>query len=146
MNTLQKVLPHMWSNSAGVLSRKDKPVERHNGAGNNSLKRFALTAQVKRSDKAPQSTRYKNTNTRSINPEMHSKRTKVEQTDGMKTRNHGKLRQSWKCTSENPTKRRRSTGRHNLGTSGMLFKSQLEDPTRCQRVNILILDTLTALE
>ena len=34
----------------------------------------------------------------------------------------------------------------NWGPSGMLFKLHLEDPTRYQRVNILNLDKLTALE
>ena len=34
--------------------------------------------------------------------------------------------------------------RRNSGTSGMLFKLQLEDPTRDQRVNILTLDKITA--
>ena len=39
----------------------------------------------------------------------------------------------------------RSKSKRKLGTNGLLFKLQLEDPTRCQRVNILNLDRLTKL-
>ena len=40
-------------NSAGVSSRKDKNVQRDNGAGNDSLERFVVAKQDKGSDKAP---------------------------------------------------------------------------------------------
>ena len=56
-----EVLLHMWSTSAGVINRKDKNVERHNGAGNDSLERFAVANQDKRSVK-----KVSKTKTRSI--------------------------------------------------------------------------------
>ena len=58
----------------------------------------------------------------------------------------------WKVGSKSkvylgtPTTWCRSKGTRNMGTHEMLFKPQLEDPIRYQRVNILNLDKLTALE
>ena len=50
-----KVFLHMWFNSAGVIRRMDEHVERNNSAGNDSLKRFAVANEDKRSGMARQS-------------------------------------------------------------------------------------------
>ena len=60
-------------------------------------------------------------------------------------RNHEMLRHNRKWTSETH-KMTPQKGNGNMGTSGMLFKLQLETPTRHQRVNILNVATLIAHE
>ena len=48
----RKVFLHMWSDSAGIICRKDKNVERNNGTSDDSVKRCAMANQDKRFDKA----------------------------------------------------------------------------------------------
>ena len=50
---------HMWSTCAGNLCRKTSTLKKNNGASDDSLQRFAVANQDKRSDKAPQSRRWR---------------------------------------------------------------------------------------
>ena len=59
--------------------------------------------------------------------------------------NYGNLGHSRKWTAETPQNDRAEKA-NSIWVSGLLFKTQLEDPTRHQRVNILNLAKLTALE
>ena len=94
-----------------VPSEKAKKVGRNSGASDDSVKRFAVAGRGKRLDNAPQSSKPRPSYCKASFPEgaevvqIDGKRlrlTKVHVRKWPHARNHGKLRQSRKWTSENP--------------------------------------------
>ena len=65
----EKIVLHMWSPSARIISRDDKHVEKYSSASDDSLVRFCSGDLTKTSNKAPQSVSPRSSNRKASFPE-----------------------------------------------------------------------------